>query len=277
MSETATRKHSIELTLQELEKLKLIILQNPETKPKGLVDIIKTALGKEVPAFQIHGYRGNLIGHGFKKPLSQDNIDKLLQGRSGQEIPPNKAQKEAKMEKEELQAILDKTTEQATAIFRQLRTEEKKSEEEQQRLKKTEELLSSIKTLTDKVATLETKTGDAKNICEAFPGLCTKVEGIEKKLSEIAAPPAPPNLLEKFTDHKDLDEIFSCPGCLAGHIKKVGYDKAAEEICKDDEECESRIKAIVNALTKKGFKITKEEIKPDGQKKEDRPGFHLGK
>ena len=124
---------------------------------------------------------------------------------------------------------------------------------------------------------LEELTKSNKTLCELVPSLCTKGE-LDTILSEklkpkepekppVIPPPAEPpkdkkkGILE--TGHENIEDLLACPECLLGHIKKIGFDKAAEEICKDDETC----KATIAELIKKGYKI--EEPKIEEPKKEE--------
>ena len=84
------------------------------------------------------------------------------------------------------------------------------------------------------------------------------------------------------TGHENVEDLLACPECLLGHIKKIGFDRAAVEICKDDEAC----KANIAELIKKGYKIEEpERPKTDSEiigeafpeEREGRGGFILGR
>ena len=181
------------------------------------------------------------------------------------------------MEKEELTAILEQVKATARETINALKAEEQQTTESLAKEKRAEETLAEIKQLTGKISSLETRTvatdDRIKNVCETFPGLCEKVEALAKKLETpppVTPPPTePPKPEEKKkkgildTGHDAIEDLLSCPECLLGHIKKIGFDKAAEEICKDDESC----KATIAELTKKGYKI--EEPKKEEPKKEE--------
>ena len=121
---------------------------------------------------------------------------------------------------------------------------------------------------------LEELAKSNKTLCELVPNLCTKGE-LDTILSEKlkpkepekpAEPPKPKEgkkgILE--TGHDTIEDLLACPECLLGHIKKVGFNKAAEEICKDDESC----KATIAELTKKGYKV-EEPKKEEGNEGKD--------
>ena len=145
---------------------------------------------------------------------------------------------------------------------------------------------------------LEELTKSNKTLCELVPSLCTKGE-LDTILSEKLKPKdpdkpsviPPPTELPKpkeekkkgilETGHEDIEDLLACPECLLGHIKKIGFDKAAEEICKDDEAC----KAAIAELIKKGYKIEEPEEEPkkeeiserkDEEGKEGDGSFTLG-
>jgi len=121
---------------------------------------------------------------------------------------------------------------------------------------------------------LEELTKSNKTLCDLVPSLCTKGE-LDTILSEklkpkepekppVTPPPAEPPKPEETkkeglldTGHENIEDLLACPECLLGHIKKIGFDKAAVEICKDDEAC----KAAIVELIKKGYKIEEPEIK----------------
>ena len=127
---------------------------------------------------------------------------------------------------------------------------------------------------------LEELTKSNKTLCDLVPSLCTKgeldiilTEKLKAKEPEkppVTPPPTePPKPKEEKkkgildTGHENIEDLLACPECLLGHIRKIGFDKAAEEICKDDESC----KAAIAELTKKGYKI--EEPKKEEPKKEE--------
>ena len=152
--------------------------------------------------------------------------------------------------------------------------------------KKGEEILGQLGQLNQEITTLKTKTvetdGRIKTVCEAFPGLCEKVEALVKKLETplpvippTTEPPKKKGILD--TGHDAIEDLLACPECLLGHIKKIGFDKAAVEICKDDESC----KATIAELIKKGYNVEepkKEETseRKDKEGKEGESGFTLG-
>jgi len=138
---------------------------------------------------------------------------------------------------------------------------------------------------------LEELTKSNKTLCELVPSLCTKGEldtilSEKLKPKEPEKPPVIPPSAEPPKDkrkgildtgHETFEELLACPECLLGHIKKVGLDKAAEEICKDDETC----KVAIAALTKKGYKVDelKKEETGEGKDEEGKEGdgsFSLG-
>ena len=181
------------------------------------------------------------------------------------------------MEKEELTAILEQVKATARETIKALKAEEQQTAESLTREKEAKDTLAQVRQLTEKISSLETKTvetdGRIKTVCETFPSLCEKVEALAKKLETpppAIVPPAEPlkpkegkkGILE--TGHENIEDLLSCPECLLGHIKKIGFDKAAEEICKDDEAC----KAAIAELTKKGYKI-EEPKKVEEPKKEE--------
>ena len=186
------------------------------------------------------------------------------------------------LEQAELNQILEtvKKTTQETLIA--LKQQEKKTEEEIAKEKRTEEALTKVNELSTQVTSLTETTGKIKSFCDTYPELCKTVQEIKQKLetpppAPAGAPkeppkPEPPKEKILGTDHTSLEELLSCPECLAGHIKKVGFEKAAEQICKNDEAC----KATLAELTKKGYKIGEppkpEPPKEPSKEKEDDKG-----
>ena len=182
-----------------------------------------------------------------------------------------------------------------------LKEKEKEAQlKEAETLQEREAIRGSIANLRADIAKtsslLEELTKSNKTLCELVPSLCTKGE-LDTILSEklkpkepekppVIPPPAEPPKDKKKgildTGHENIDDLLACPECLLGHIRKIGFDKAAEEICKDDETC----KAAIAELTKKGYKIEepkKEEPKKEGngegkdeEGKEGESGFTLG-
>jgi len=140
---------------------------------------------------------------------------------------------------------------------------------------------------------LEELTKSNKTLCDLVPSLCTKGE-LDTILSEklkpkepekppVIPPPAEPPKPEEAknkglldTGHENIEDLLACPECLLGHIKKIGFDKAAVEICKDDEAC----KAAIAELIKKGYKIEEPEEEETGEGKDEEgkegSGFTLG-
>lgn len=221
------------------------------------------------------------------------------------------------MTPEELNKVLEEVKKTAQESYRALRDEEARTEAALTKDKKIDELLANVSGLTQKISALETgetvekqKTGEEilsqfgqisqklaaletktvetdgriKTVCEVFPSLCEKVEALAKKLDTpppVALPPAEPPKDKKKgildTGHENIEDLLNCPECLLGHIRKIGLDKASEEICKDDESC----KATIAELTKKGYKIEepKKEGASEGKDEEGKEGdgsFTLG-
>lgn len=195
------------------------------------------------------------------------------------------------MEQEELNKILGQVKTATIETIKAEREQEARTTESLAKEKKAEETLTQIKQLTEKISSLETKTieadGRIKTVCEQFPGLCKQVEDLVKKLETpppiIPPPTEPPKPKEEKkkgileTGHEDIEDLLACPECLLGHIKKIGFDKAAVEICKDDETC----KAAIAELIKKGYKIEEpeKEVVDEGKDKEGKEGdgsFTLG-
>ncbi|MCG2706880.1 MAG: hypothetical protein L6254_04985 [Candidatus Omnitrophica bacterium] len=137
------------------------------------------------------------------------------------------------------------------------------------------EALGKISEIAEKVSLHEIKFAEAekqtKTICQDFPGLCERIDVLEKKIS-LAKPPADkPKEKLLGTDHETIEEILSCPSCLLDHLKKVGLDKASSELCGSDEACQ----AIVVELVKKGFKVGPPTKDKENVTAETKKGSHF--
>lgn len=273
------------------EQLKDFILKNPGILPK---EISKKFSG--TPPLQISGLRNVLLGKNKGKNL----FKKKEPAKVEQEVAPKPEIKERPnpggdkmaLEKVDIKEIV----EGVTATIQTLRERERQAEGAQEEKKAIKGAITIIPELKERIAKIP------EDLCTTFPELCKDVQGVKAQLAALAEelkkkpePPKPepskpePLKEEKIpgTDHANIEELLSCPECVIGHIKKVGFDKAATEICKNDEACE----ATVMELAKKGYKIEKpkkEDIidadgKPKGEKDKPEEGtekkghFTLGK
>lgn len=280
-----------ELTLEVKTQLNDFISKHPTMLPK---EISKQFQG--IPPLQIGGLRNSL----FRKAKGIDPFKKNKPAKVEQEVAPKPEIKERPnpggdkmaLEKKDVEAIV----EGVTTTIEKLRQVERQAEGAQEEKKAIKGALTSIPELKERIAKIP------EDLCTTFPELCKDVQGVKTQLAALAEelkkkpePPKPepskpePLKEEKIpgTDHANIEELLSCPECVIGHIKKVGFDKAATEICKNDEACE----ATVMELAKKGYKIEKpkkEDIidadgKPKGEKDKPEEGtekkghFTLGK